>query len=441
MLEPPYDLISCTWPRPIEQVDGCWTSEPEWAAPTMPHFPQPRWESVHGESCWTIDWREWFRGGLKFWQPQLGGEMRNFHIVSQLQINGNGTLVFWDDDGSIIRRNGEVIHADRTSHPPRRSEINVHAGDRLEVAQWQYYGGWTWGARLTPPDAAGQAPVDVLLPYLDAVERRLAHPNGPPLKMYFSGQTTIRTVVSLYSMILNGYSPAQVFVFGEYQWTAQSRKTFATLLPFAEIVSTELVLERIQSLGNTQLTELARQHFLVMKTCAGLLYPPTEYCLMDDDVFILDPVEDGLNAFQQHNLVFAPDADYGADYLAAWGTNRPRNERLRTGTLNAGLYWLRNSHDLRMLAAEMLRVPPTHQPNWQWEQGFIATQYENESFCALPPQRYFYPYFDGLPGGMLGYDYARNPCGFVSIHFGGLAEKPSNDVALMLVHEILGRNL
>lgn len=69
----------------------------------------------------------------------------------------------------------------------------------------------------------------------------------------------------------------------------------------------------------------------------------------------------------------------------------------------------------------------------------MATQYAHESFYQLPTQRYFYPYFDGLPGGILGCDYAHNPCEFASMHFGGLAEKPSETVALMLAPHILGR--
>jgi len=93
----------------------------------------------------------------------------------------------------------------------------------------------------------------------------------------------------------------------------------------------------------------------------------------------------------------------------------------------------------RDLAAAMLRVHASRQPAWQWEQGFIATQFADEAVCELPTQRYFYPYFDGLPGGMLGYDYARNPCGFASIHFGCLIEKPSDCMAQLLAPAILGR--
>jgi hypothetical protein len=41
---------------------------------------------------------------------------------------------------------------------------------------------------------------------------------------------------------------------------------------------------------------------------------------------------------------------------------------------------------------------------------------------------------------MLGYDYAANPCGFASVHFGGLAEKPTDSVARLLAADILGRS-
>jgi len=241
-------------------------------------------------------------------------------------------------------------------------------------------------------------------------------------------------------MILNGYRPSDVLIFGEYQWSENSRQLFAQFFPFAKIISTEDILGRLQAVGGSKLAELARYHWLVMKTCTGVLYPPKDYCFMDDDVFILDSVDDALAVFQTHNLVFAPDGDYSQDYLAAWGWPQNSRESLDTGRLNAGLYWLRNSHDLRHLAAAMFRVSPRREPTWQWEQSFLAVQYVNEPFVQLPTRRYFYPYFDGLPGGMIGYDYASNPCGFASIHYGGLVEKPSDIVSLMLAADILKRH-
>jgi hypothetical protein len=440
MGEPPFDIISCSWPRPVEQAEERWVSEPEWDAPLMPARPQPRWEKISGEQCWVINWREVFAGGLKFWSPHVSGEMRGFHVVFRLRINATGKLIIWDDDGSIIRRNNEVIHSDRSSHRAARSEIAVSAGDHLEVAQWQYNGEWTWGARVLPSDDLSNTSVDLLLRYLSRVERRLRNPNGPPLKMYFSGQNPLRTVVAIYSMILNGYSPSAIIVFGEYQWSDQARSFFKALLPFTRIVPTSEALERIESLGGPQLVDLAQCHWFVMKTCIGLLCPPKEYCFMDDDVFILDRMDEALGAFEKCNLVFAPDADYGPAYLSAWGWLYGKSEPLPTASINTGIYSLRNTHDPQKIASDLMKVPINSLPGWMWEQGFMACRYGAESVFKLSAQRYFYPYCDGMPGGMLNYDYAKNPCGFVSIHFGGLVEKPTDAAALALAPEILGRS-
>lgn len=442
MLDPPFNIITCSWPRPITQAGDQWISEPDWGAPPMSTLPQPFWTMIDDNVCWAIDWCRFFEGGLKHWgQHQNRGEMRGFHIVFHIRIKDSGKLIFWDDDGSIIRRNGKVIHADRATHPLKRSEIEVRAGDFLEIAQWQNYGGWIWGARLISSNVYHNPSSDLFLSYVDNVQQRLHQPNGPALKMYFHGGSPIRTVLALYSMILNGYRPSSVLVFGEYQWSEQSRKLFTKLLPFAQIVPTGDVLAHIRSAGGQKLAELAQRYWSVMKTCISMLYPPEEYCFMDDDVFILSPVEDALAMFREHNLVFAPDADYSRDYLATWGGQSGRHGSLRTGRINTGLYWLRNSRDPRHLAATMLRVSPSHEPAWQWDQGFLATQFADEPCFQLSTRRYFYPYFDGLPGGMVGYDYASNPCSFASIHYGGLAEKPSDMVSLMLASDILNRHI
>src|SRR5919112_6183955 len=35
----PFEIVGCSWPRPVEVVDGRWVSEPEWDAPLMPTRP------------------------------------------------------------------------------------------------------------------------------------------------------------------------------------------------------------------------------------------------------------------------------------------------------------------------------------------------------------------------------------------------------------------
>lgn len=436
MPETPFDIISCSWPRAVEASGRRWVSAPEWDAPPMPSAPRPRWHTIGGERCWTINWREFFGGGLQ--QGGAGGEMRGFHVVFRARVNGGGRLFFWDDDGSYVRRNGELIHADPDAHAPTRHEIEVQAGDVLEVAQWQLEGDWLWGARLSPAADASEEALRRLLPYLERVHARLRDPEGPPLKMFFSGGTPARTVLCLYSMILNGYSPSRVVVYGEHQWPETSRGLFDALLPFAEIVPAARVAERIEELGGQGLARMARDGF-VMKACVCLLFEPGEFCFMDDDLFVLAPMREALGRFEDHDLVYQPDADHGAAYLKTWGRLYGGRGGLPTGRINTGLFLLRHAEDPRRLAAEMLRVAPERGAEWQWEQGFVACRFGAAKSFELPSQRYFYPVFDGLPGGVMGYDYASNPCGFVSVHFGGLACKPTDAAALALAPEILGR--
>jgi len=438
MLTPPFEILECSWPCPVEQKDNRWVSEPDWNLPRMPFQPQPFWEMVGDELGWMIDWRQFFQGQLKVAVDHQSGEMREFYLVFRLRIHQAGRLIFWDDDGSIIRRNGVVIHADRSAHRLQRNEISVAAAEELEIAQWQARGGWLWGARLErlgwPPSAA-----EILSPFREIAMRAMSQPNGPALKLLCSGKNPWRTIICLYSMLLNGYRPAQVYLFGENQWSPAARRLFSEWLPFAEIVPLEAVAQRLRSLGQPSLVEFVRQHFFVMKLCVCLLYPPTEFCLMDDDVFILASVEQALDNFQRCDLVFAADADYTERYLPLWdwlaGARRP----LPTGTFNSGLYWMRNAKDPHQIASHATRVSPQRVDPMSWDQGLIAATFAQDKVLALPTNRYFYPVFDGLPGGLFGYDYAANPCGFVSIHFGGLFEKPSDAATLLLATDILSR--
>jgi hypothetical protein len=438
MSESDFDILSCSWPRPVQVFEAGWASEPDWLAPLMPAQPVFRTQTIDGVQCRAVNWREMFEAGLKFWEPRSSGEMRGFHIVFKIRINKSGTLSFWSDDGCVIRRGLEIIHSDHAAHTLTRSQIQVEAGERLEIAQWQHGGDWIWAARVDQPENAGDMSTS-LLRYLGKAQSRLRDPNGPPLKMYFSGQSPIRSALAVYSMLLNGYAPSEVLIFGEYQWSDESRRCLAALLPFARIVPTAEVLRHIESAGQPRLMTMARDHWFVMKLCVGLLCPPDEFCFMDDDVFILDPIDEALRAFEKRDLVYAPDADYAETYMSAWRCLGDHYAAIQTGAINTGLYCLRNSHDRRSIAENLMRVRVEALPGWMWEQGFMACEFAGDSSYQLPSQRYFYPYFDGLPGGLPNYDYASNPCGFVSIHFGGLAEKPSDALSLALAPEILGR--
>jgi hypothetical protein len=198
-------------------------------------------------------------------------------------------------------------------------------------------------------------------------------------------------------------------------------------------------MSHLEAVAGVRMAEVARRYWYVLKTCIAMMYPPEEFCLMDDDVFILDHCRDALEAFRTAELVYAPDTDHSNIYLRTWGFLHGRRDGLRTGRFNAGLYWMRNPFEPRKLAQEALKVPLRSTPAYVWEQGFIANLFAHRAVRQLPTQRYFYPLFDGLPGGMMGYDYGGNPCGFASIHYGGLSEKPNDAASLMLAKEILER--
>jgi hypothetical protein len=440
-MQEPYELISLSWPRPVRRENDRWISEPEWDAPILSFIPRPRWSSLQNELCWLIDWREFFEGGLKRWTVTRGGEMRNFHVVFRIRVKISGTLVIWDDDGSIIRRRGEILHSDRSMHPATRFEIEVTAGDELEIAQWQSNGAWLWGAhqaKLEFPDVAH--PMPIFEQFLHRTKKRLLRPNGPALKLFCNGNSPNRTALAVHSLILNGFRPREVLLFGEHQWNPTNRDLLRSLLPFARIVPTDEFLGSLNGFGSPRLSEWARQYWFVMKTCVALLYPPEEGCLMDDDVFILESMEDALRAFANCDFVFTKDVDHSMRYLQIWERVLGGTAPLVTGSFNAGLYWLRAKGDPSTRIRAMLEVDPKNVQPMDWEQGFIASSCATQPSVSLPTERYFYPYYDGLPGGILGYDYLGNPCGFKSLHFGGLSEKPTEFDSLLLAPKILDRN-
>ncbi len=435
-MQPPFEVGRCSWPRPVVHDNGIWTSEPEWDAPAMPFSPHPTWRHVGRSACWMIDWREMFRAAHPG-DRSLGGEMCGFHIVFRVRVNRAGLISIWDDDGCIVRRGGRVLHEDRSAHMLSAFQIEVQAGDELEVAHWQLTGEWLWGAAFEDATAAVLEAHERLRSLRPAVEARLAFPDGPPLKVYTSGVAPLRAVASVYSLILRGYAPSEVWLFGEHQWSHAARSLFASALSFARIEQTDALLHVAGGLGGPRLVSFARRYWFVMKALVSLIAPPATFCLMDDDLFVLDRVDDALDDFRRCDLVYIPDTDHTATYAARWGWMHG-GQPIATGRFNAGLFWMRQFADRRRVAEYMLRVNPALAAPWEWEQGLIANVYAGRNTRELPSQRYFYPLFDGLPGGVIGYDYEHNPCGFASVHFGGIPRKPDDETTALLLPQLLG---
>lgn len=430
-------LVSVSWPRPVHCEGRRWISEPDWDAPLMPALPEWRERDVEGAVCQAIDWREVF-GGVHVFGDHVTGQMKEFHVIFRLRPEVGGTLVFFDDDGCIIRRNGEIVHEDREAHPLTRHELPVRAGDCLEIAQWQYHNEWIWAGRVEAKEETLADDVVLFEPYRVRAEAALRSPNGPPLKTYFAAAHPVRSALCIYSLILNGYRPAAIQIFGDYQWDWNRRLAVEALLPFAHVVPLENV-ERTLNAVDRRLVPLARSFWSAMKICVTLFHPPFEYCFLDDDIYILDPMTEALRQFRQFDFVYAPDWDRDETYRRIWSPGRV--EPFATGNVNTGLYFLRNRRDRKAQAERLLRVPLDGHATWLWEQGFFAYEFAAEGVAVgLPTQQYFYPIFDGLPGGLRGYDWRGNPCGFVSTHFGGLQDKPSDRDARTLVREILDRN-
>lgn len=425
----PFELLSCTWPFPASQN----VLNPQWQTPLTHLRPIPEWRSKGEHAYWSIDWGELFRGGDRFL-----GTMLQFGVVFRIRVNGDGKLVFKSAGWCAIRRDGSSV-LEGTSE---ENWIDATAGDILDVAVAHGANEWSWGARIEPPANAG---ADLKNVYLPSVLAKLRQPSGPPLKIFTDARSPIRTVISIYSMILNGYSPAKIYIYGGYQWKPFAKALLAQFLPFATVVPLPRIRDEISKFGSPLLADVAKDNWLVMKACLTLFCDPPEFCMMDDDLFILKSVAGAQELFGKYDFVFVPEIDNGIRYRPIWSDIFGDVPLTRTSRLNGALCWLRIQKDRNATADLMMRGLgrleglPKVEAAWSWEQGFYAHLFANDPVAELPAQSYWYPFFYGLPGGMLGYDYANNPCGFTMIHFGGDVPKPTDGEALQLMPQILGR--
>jgi hypothetical protein len=241
-------------------------------------------------------------------------------------------------------------------------------------------------------------------------------------------------------MILNGYSPSKVFLYGGYQWKPFVKTLLAQFLPFAVPIPLNGIHEQVARTAPARLVDIAKDHWYVMKTCVSLLCEPSEFCMMDDDLFVLESVSGAQALSRDHAFVFVPENDNANLYRSIWGEEFEGRPLTKTARVNTALCWLNMRKDRTEVAARMVRGLDKLEHKWAWEQGFYAHLFAGDDVHELPAASWWYPFFRGLPGGMMGYDYANNPCGFTMVHFGGDVDKPSDGEALQLMHQILGRS-
>jgi hypothetical protein len=137
---------------------------------SLPHW---KLEIIHDSPCWSIDWQDFFRTGVRTWAIYQNGEMRGFHVIFHVRMAASRHLIVWDDDGSIVHRRGEIIHEDRSAHALSRHEIEVKAGGVLEIAQRQL--GWGWCGRIEPYNQSASGLKDEFLKLLRSSNSSCKH--------------------------------------------------------------------------------------------------------------------------------------------------------------------------------------------------------------------------------------------------------------------------
>jgi hypothetical protein len=430
-----FQLLSVSWPRPVHSSGDGWTGAPDWSAPLMPRLPTWHVRTIERRAFYVIDWREMFRDMLDEPGTPTLGTMRGFHVVFRLRPEASGVFTIFSTGGLVVRVNG-CVEYERRVPQATRCRLALVVGDRVEVAHWHQTGDWLWATSRNPGSSDETPGIALFASYCREVEAALRKPNGPPLKIFTHAAQPFRCVLAIYSMVLNGYRPAGIYVYGEYQWSERCRYILRALLPFACVVGTAEVnraLERI----DPRLPGTAHSLWAAMKICVSLCLQPYTYCFLDDDVFIVDRLDDALALHATHDLVYSPDEDCGRLYQSIWC--KGRTGQVGTGDLNTGLYFMKAEEDARGCAERLLQVSPNGYIDWQWEQGFIACEFADKATVALSPRRYFAPQLDGLPGGILGYDWQENPCQFASIHFFGPRPKPDDRVACAIARDVLDR--
>lgn len=439
MSTPPFSIINCSWPRAAQFEAVEQLSASSWNLPRMGDAPRPILGAVGTDICWKVDWNHFFNAQLQHSTKsnRKGGEMRHFYLVFTIKIKATGHLKIWTSGTCFIRRVDRMSQIESLKCRPNYSYFFAQKDEKLEIVQCQMEGDWFWAIAIQENISDNEN--KILSHLAKRARERLNTPNGPVLKLFTDGQNPIRVLISLFSLIINGYAPKAIYLFGEHQWPNRMWAVCRRFCPFVKIIRSSRVLSYVSHLGSSTLLERARQNWFVMKTCANILYPPNAYCAMDDDVIVLDDLSEALVLFEDNKLVYTQDKDLSKEYLNTWRSAFRTQFTLSTGRFNAGLYWAQNPRDKRRIVKLASSVMPTIDEPHYWEQGIIAMIYRNRTTVDLDSCRYLFARIDGLPGGLLGYDYRNNPCGFKSIHFSGLLSKPSDVDALYIATRLLYR--
>jgi hypothetical protein len=424
LLDRPLLGLTSSYPVAAEWRGEEWVGEPAWNAPEMPDAPIPRLENWRGHGSWLYDFHRFFQNQMGVPYRATSPQMRLRQIVLRGRAARAGRLLIWADDMAVVRRNG-LVTGEKRAPGNGGLMIDVASGDEIEIACAQLAGEWWLSVGFERPVLSDQDRIDLLRPWSVLAGERLRQPDGPPLKLYTNARNPSLMASSLLTMVVNGYSPEEVLLYGDYQWSPEKRAMVEALLPFARIVPAAETCRRLEELGGPELPELARAHWWVMKSAITLLENPASACMMDDDLLILEPLTDALSASRTHALVHVQDRkDWASRYRGVWSHALSLPDPLPTGLVNCGLVFIRQMHDRQQVARMMVEYSPARIQamvdfdirKWCWEQGLVAALYAEQPVFPLDLQRHLFVPHDGLPYGPLAYDYERNPAGYSSVH-------------------------
>ncbi len=258
----------------------------------------------------------------------------------------------------------------------------------LEVAiAWEMFAAETNDDRRAGSDRInvdGPAPARSLSEHLPRVLESLRYPNGPELWFFTDGESPHRALTAVYGIILNGYSPNGITLFGSHHWDDHARREFTALAPFATVAQSDLVFATIEQAMGRGLAAEARRRVEVERIAAPLVWPGGECCVAGDDVFVLNGVDDALRTAREHDLVIIADAETAPDPPKAGLFRSSRGLHKFPGSL----YWVRRHVDSTRIAKVAALLSSDAAPWPDRVYAMVALLYAGRPTALLPADRY-----------------------------------------------------
>lgn len=442
----PYDLLSCSAPIAASGDGVIWSSAPVWDAPQITPVVQPVWNADAEIPSYTTDINRLVDHASPRPSGGISSPWLNHHVIMRIRLRRTGDLVLRTSSACVIRHAGRVVAEQRRSHALAADPIvlNLVDGDVLDIALWCGKDGWSLAVDAAPisPDIPS---LDV---YLPAVLRRLESPDGPPLVLTTDGLMPNRLALAVYSLILNGFAPSAVEIYGEHRWPELQRQRINELLPFARIVPTTQFRQRVRDSAGPTLDRPLDED-VVFDTAVLLLGGGPEACCITDDLVVLEPLTGALKQFRGADLVGCTTTT-PAD-LQPWIDLLDFDEPSAAAHLAFDLFFRRATADPADLLLDLVSLTPyeaqeaANDPARMdistWQRSAIAFCFSDAAIASLPTGTLPDP-ADTPPGGPFGYDLTTNPDRRIALRFGRTNSLIACDVLIPAVADaVLHRHI